>query len=60
MCLPVATMEKPFSGVSATGREEVEVIGVRGQNIEIFIRNIMFQDLLPLIQLRVFFAKVYQ
>jgi hypothetical protein len=48
MCLPVATMEKPFSGVSATGREELEVIGVRGQNIEILIKNIMFQDLPPL------------
>jgi hypothetical protein len=41
-------MEKPFSGVSATGREELEVIGVRGQNIEILIKNIMFQDLPPL------------
>ena len=41
-------MEKPFSGVSATGREELEVTGVRGQNIEIFIKNIMFQDLPPL------------
>ena len=38
-------MEKPFSGVSATGREELEVIGVRAQNIEIFIKNIKFQDL---------------
>ncbi len=47
MCLPVATMEKPFSRVRATGREELEVIGVRGQNIEIFIKNIMFQDLVP-------------
>ncbi len=47
MCLLVATSEKPFSGVSATGREKLELIGVRGQNIEIFIKNIMFQDLVP-------------
>jgi hypothetical protein len=37
-------MEKPFSGVSVTGREKLELIGVRGQNIEIFIKNIKFQD----------------
>jgi len=28
---------------------KLEVIGVRGQNIEIFIRNIKFQDLVPLV-----------
>jgi len=43
----VATSEKPFSGVSATGREKLEVIGVRAQNIEIFIKNIKFQGLVP-------------
>ncbi len=57
MCLPVATMEKPFSGVSATGREKLELIGVRGQNIEIFIRNIMFQDLPPLFSVAGFLRK---
>ncbi len=57
MCLPVATMEKPFSGVSATGREELEVTGVRGQNIEIFIKNIMFQDLPPLFSVAGFLRK---
>jgi len=41
----VSTREKPFSGVSAKGREKLEIIWVRGQNIEIFIKNIMFQDL---------------
>ena len=43
----MATREKPFSRVSAKGREKldvIEVIGVRGQNIEIFIENIKFQD----------------
>ena len=40
-----ATREKPFSGLSATGREKLEVIWVRGQNIEIFIKSIKFQDL---------------
>jgi len=42
-------MEKPFSGVSATGNEKLEVMGVRGQNIEIFIKNIKFQDFTLLI-----------
>ncbi len=50
-------MEMPFSGVSATVREELEVIGVRGQNIEIFIRNIMFQDLPPLFSVAGFLCK---
>ena len=44
MLLPVATREKPFSKASATGREKLEIVDVRGQNIEIFIKNIMFQD----------------
>jgi hypothetical protein len=47
-------MEKPFSGVSATGREELEVIGVRGQ---IFIKNIMFQGLPPLFSVAGFLRK---
>ena len=38
--------------VSATGREELEVIGIRGQNIEIFIKNIKFQDLTVLFPLK--------
>ena len=57
MCLPVVTMEKPFSGVSATGREKLEVIGVRAQNIEIFIKNIKFQDLPPLFSVAGFLPK---
>jgi len=60
MCLPVATMEMPFSGVSATAREKLEVIGVRSQNIEIFIKNIKFQDLLPLFSVAGFLRKVHQ
>jgi hypothetical protein len=47
-------MEKPFSGVSATGREELEVIGVRGQNIEIFIKSVKFQDLTLLFPFPIF------
>jgi hypothetical protein len=39
----VATREKPFSGVSATGREKLEVIGIRGQNIKIFIKISSFK-----------------
>ncbi len=50
-------MEKPFSGVSTTGREKLELIGVRGQNTEIFIRNIMFQDLPPLFSVAGFLRK---
>jgi len=50
-------MEKPFSGVSATGREKLEAIGVRGQNIEIFIKNIQFQDLPPLFSVAGFLRK---
>ncbi len=50
-------MERPFSGVSATGREKLELKGVRGQNIEIFIKNIKFQDLLPLFSVAGFLRK---
>jgi len=50
-------MEKPFSGVSATGREKLEVIGVRAQNIEIFIKNIKFQDMPHLFSVADFLRK---
>ncbi len=50
-------MEKPFSGVSAPGREELEVIEVRAQNTEIFIKNIKFQDLPPLFSVAGFLRK---
>jgi hypothetical protein len=32
-----------YSRGSATGREKLEIIWVRGQNIEIFIKNVKFQ-----------------
>ena len=37
-----------YSRVSATEREKLEIIWVRGQNIEIFIKNGKFQDITPL------------
>jgi len=37
-----------YSRGSATRREKLEIIWVRGQNIEIFIKNVKIQDPFPL------------
>lgn len=48
-----------FSRVSAPGSEKLEIIWVRGQNIEIFIKNVKFQDL-TMLSSRAGFKKAWQ
>ena len=44
MLLPWVMREEIYSRAGATGREKLEIIWVRGRNIEIFIKNVKFQD----------------